>query len=179
MSKTNIFYVYIYLDPRKSGDFNYKIGDEIFHFDFEPFYVGLGSCDNKYYNRKYDHLSELRSWVKHKKQKYKKSLNIVKLRKLYKIVYECKLRIIILEICSNLHLDIAKKMEIDFINTIGRLDIHTGVLTNRCDGGGGCLGLSEETRKFSGEKISKFQLFEMDMDKIIELFFGGVFLNKK
>lgn len=31
--------VYIFLDPRKPGDYNY---DE-YHFDFEPIYVGIGN----------------------------------------------------------------------------------------------------------------------------------------
>lgn len=49
------FYVYIYLDPRKPGNYNY--GE--YHFDYEPFYVGKGSgerwiaCFKKKSNRKY------------------------------------------------------------------------------------------------------------------------------
>ena len=45
----NIFYVYVYLDPRKPGDYIY--GE--YHFDYEPFYVGKGR-----YNRLYIHLKK-------------------------------------------------------------------------------------------------------------------------
>jgi len=49
-SDKNRFYVYVYLDPRKPG--NYTYGD--YHFDYEPFYVGKG-CDD----RLNDHLKKL------------------------------------------------------------------------------------------------------------------------
>jgi len=45
----NNFYTYIYLDPRKPG--NYIYGD--FVFDYEPIYVGKGRG-----YRLYDHLTE-------------------------------------------------------------------------------------------------------------------------
>lgn len=47
------FYVYIYLDPRKPGSYDYQIKGEWYHFDFEPFYIGEGhGC------RLYDHIKE-------------------------------------------------------------------------------------------------------------------------
>lgn len=44
--------MYIYLDPRKPGDFNYNG----YHFNYEPFYVGKGKG-----KRMYDHLGEARN----------------------------------------------------------------------------------------------------------------------
>lgn len=48
-------YVYIYLDPRKQGNYKY----ENYFFDYEPFYVGKG-CKN----RLYAHLKEAEKYEK-------------------------------------------------------------------------------------------------------------------
>jgi hypothetical protein len=57
----NEFYVYIYLDPRKPGSYNY--GD--YMFNYEPFYVGKGKG-----NRMYVHLKDQSKCYKvHKIQK--------------------------------------------------------------------------------------------------------------
>lgn len=62
-----MFYVYIYLDPRKPGNYNYLD----YNFKFEPFYVGKGTK-----NRMYDHLHEDEITTH----------NIFKLRKIKKII---------------------------------------------------------------------------------------------
>ena len=49
---TNIFYTYVYLDPRKPGC--YECGE--YKFDYEPFYVGKGH-DIQYLS----HLNEAKS----------------------------------------------------------------------------------------------------------------------
>jgi len=67
------YYTYIYLDPRKMG--NYQYDDLI--FKYEPFYVGKGMRD-----RKYDHLN---SAIKGKDlgnpHKFYKILKILKVNK--------------------------------------------------------------------------------------------------
>ena len=64
----NEYYVYVYLDPRKVGDFKY--GE--FEFGFEPFYVGKG----KEYRYK-RHLSESQLNDKsHKSNLIKKLINL-------------------------------------------------------------------------------------------------------
>ena len=66
-------YVYIYLDPRKPGKFNY-IG---YNFEFEPFYVGKGTK-----SRIIRHLKEVdRNPLKvNKISKIKKDVRIIYLK---------------------------------------------------------------------------------------------------
>jgi hypothetical protein len=46
----NIYYVYVYLDPRKFGVFEYGS----LKFDYEPFYVGKGTNKRMYAHLKTD-----------------------------------------------------------------------------------------------------------------------------
>ena len=112
-----IFYNYVYLDPRKPGNYNY----DNLHFDFEPFYVGKGQGDRCYF-----HLIE----VPRKKCNYKKFNKIRKIK-------ESNLEPIILKIYENLEESIAFKNEIYLIETIGRHDKGLGPLSNLNDGGKG------------------------------------------
>ena len=142
-----IFYTYLYLDPRKPGNFNYGI----YHFDYEPFYVGKG-----HNNRCLKHLKDSRKSYK--------------VNKIKKILSE-SLEPIIIKYQENLLECQALKLEIDLIKTIGRLDLKTGTLTNLTDGGQGTSGNipTEETKykngsalrgkkiKFTQEHIDKFK----------------------
>lgn len=130
-----IFYVYVYLDPRKPGDYIY--GD--LRFSNEPFYVGKG----KKYRYK-DHLNE------------KETKNIVKHNKINKIRNDGLMPIIQI-LYDKLTNEESLVLEIKTIRQIGRLNIKTGPLTNLTDGGEGHVGFiqTKETklkRKASQEK---------------------------
>ena len=61
------FYVYVYLDPRKPGSFNYgKL-----EFDFEPIYIGKGHGE-----RMYNHLKDSQLKIKN----LKTNKNVIKIQ---------------------------------------------------------------------------------------------------
>lgn len=126
--KENNIYVYIYLDPRKEGDFIY--GE--YKFKYEPFYVGKGSG-----KRCYDHIK--------KSSEYKN--NRMKGNKIKKIIRETKREPIIIKYKCNLTSEEAFKLEKKLIINIGRTDRKKGPLTNLTDGGDGVSNVSEETIK--------------------------------
>lgn len=118
------FYVYIYLDPRKPGNFNY----EEFHFDFEPFYVGKGKE-----KRAWDHLFSSKKEKSYKSNKINKILKTHNLEPVF--------------VLKNISEKNAFELEIRLIRLIGRLDLKTGTLTNMTGGGEGVSGLSEEIKR--------------------------------
>lgn len=138
--KNKKYYVYVYLDPRKSGLFIY---DE-YRFNYEPFYIGKGCnkrCD--------EHLRE--SSLK------EKSFKNNKINKLLKLGLEP----IILKVSENLFEIDAFELEIKIIKKIGRFNLNKGPLTNLTDGGDGISGLiktKEHRKKLSeshtGKKMS-------------------------
>ena len=116
----NNFYVYILLDPRKPGVYEY--GE--YKFDYEPFYVGKGK-DNRYH----EHLRENSL----KKNSYKNNK--------IKIIISEKLEPITIKVKENLLECQSFKFEIDLIKIIGRFDLGDGPLTNKTNGGEGTSGL--------------------------------------
>lgn len=135
------FYVYVYLDVTKKGDFIY--GD--YHFEYEPFYVGKG-----YDKRCEEHLRESSLQYKSfKNNKIKKLLSL-------------ELNPIILKVSFNIFEIDAFELEKKLIQIIGRRDLKKGPLTNLTDGGEGIVGLikTEKHRKnlslsSLGKKMSK------------------------
>lgn len=121
------FYVYVYLDPRKPGNYNY--GE--YHFDYEPFYIGKGNN-----GRAYRHLTG-KGYNKHLNNKIRKIQN----EKYIPIII--KYKECLLENDSFI-------LEINMINTIGRHDLYTGPLCNHTNGGEGSSGhkCSEEIKKY-------------------------------
>ena len=134
-------YVYIYLDPRKPGIYEYIVNDKLYTFNCEPFYVGKGT-----YYRLFDHLTESEYFSESIKIK---GQNTFKCRKIRKIQKEINSNPIILKIKEKLSHKNAKDLEKLLIKTIGRRDTGLGPLTNMTDGGDGGLGCvrSEEFKK--------------------------------
>lgn len=113
-----MFYVYIYLDPRKSGTYVY--GEQ--KFNFEPIYVGKGSI-----RRSKVHINKAKS-----KNPYDN--NLLKLNKIRKILKTGKEPIVEIVKGFSLEKD-ALDYEVNLIKRIGRIDLETGTLTNLTDGG--------------------------------------------
>lgn len=126
----NTFYVYIYLDPRKPGEYIY----ENMTFNYEPFYIGKGKN-----NRLYDHWTN-----KYYKGEFEKNRH--KNRKLKKIEDYGLLPIIFL-LYNNLPQEVANNIEKLVIKRIGRYDLGKGPLCNLTDGGDGTINSSAESRK--------------------------------
>ena len=121
------FYVYIYLDPRKPGNYKY----DGYEFDYEPIYVGKGK-DNRYKA----HLSSSNN-----------DNNKIKINKIKKIIRETGKEPIINIFSKMLTEKEAYDLEIKIIKTIGRIDLKTGILTNCSDGGEGLKNKSIEVRR--------------------------------
>jgi len=146
-----IFYVYVYLDPRKPGNFVY--GD--YHFNYEPFYVGKG----KNY-RKFDHYLEA----------LEKKINNPKINKIQKLIKEDLNPIIILYKTNMLEKD-ALNLEKDMISVIGCSRTFKGMpkkgpLTNRRTGGtGGSHFITKESIIKFKKSIKKYWTPEKRKEK--------------
>ena len=137
ISTDPIFYVYVYLDPRKPGYYVY--GNYI--FEYEPFYVGKG-CNG----RMYAHLQN-------GNQKLGKNKHFTnKINKIRRVTGSDPF---IIKVNEGITEDISFELERELICVIGRHDEKLGPLCNHTDGGEGNKGriVNEETRK----KLSKAQ----------------------
>jgi predicted XRE-type DNA-binding protein len=129
----NNYYIYIYLDPRKSGRYCY---DDVC-FTFEPIYVGKGK------NGRWKEINRRTNVFKNKINKIKKS----------------GLEPVIFKLYENLNEDQSFEKEIQLINEIGRIDLKTGTLVNMTDGGDGLKGYlfsSESKNKMSKRVQGKY-----------------------
>ncbi len=117
------YYIYICLDPRKSGRYLY---DDVC-FLFEPFYVGKGK------GKRYKRTTGRNKYFKNKINKIKQS----------------GLEPIIFKLYENLNEKQSFEKEIELIEEIGRFDLNFGPLLNMTDGGEGNSGLifSEDHKK--------------------------------
>ncbi len=121
------YYVYVYMDPTKPGNYKYKD----FSFDFEPFYVGKGK-DQRYKI----HLLKVKN---------DNCKNLPKDNSIKKILNSGKDPIII-KYREDLSESDAFLLEIQMIDSIGRKDIGKGPLKNLTNGGEG-----NSERKFTDE----------------------------
>lgn len=139
---SNRFYVYIYLDPRKPGEYNY--GE--FEFDHEPFYVGKGRRDR--YLLSYSRSDFCQN-------------------KIEKIRRELKKEPIVIKVKESLFEDDAFALEIQLIGAIGRKYIGEGVLCNHTCGGEGASGnMHTEETKAKLKDIHKNRLPELEKIRI-------------
>jgi hypothetical protein len=122
----NDFYVYIYLDPRKNGVFNYLQIDK--SFEFEPFYIGKGRGNR------------INMGIKESKKDYYKNR---KIRSMIKDGYFP----IALKIFENLTEKESFEKEIYLIKVIGRMDLSLGPLCNLTDGGEGTTNITPGWKK--------------------------------
>lgn len=119
----NSFYIYVYLDPRKSGKFEYSDFCSL----YEPFYIGKGKNKRCYY-----HLNE----ANNEHSKLKNRFNINKIKSILKEDLEPFIE----KIFINLSEEESYNKEIDLIKEIGRKNLKTGPLTNLTSGGDGTSG---------------------------------------
>jgi len=132
----NIFYVYVYLDPRKPGVYGY----DDYEFEYEPFYIGKGQNDQSLIH------------LKKSKVNFNKG-NQFKFNKIRKIKKETGKNPIIVKIKENLLENKSFELEMKLIKDIGRINQGTGPLTNLTDGGEGTSGWvpSEKVRRKMGD----------------------------
>ena len=134
----DIFYVYVYLDQRKSGSWLFNN----LKFDYQPFYVGKGKK-----NRIKHHFWE--SCLKK---------NTLTANKIKKILSDCGEYPLHYRIFENLNETEAFEIEKEIINFFGRVDNKSGILTNHTDGGEGHSGC--HLPKYSKRKV----IFQYDLN---------------
>lgn len=155
------FYVYVYLDPRKKCNINFKN----INFEYEPFYIGRG----KGY-RKQQHL-----------QPKKLMNNTIKSNKILKI-RKLNLEPIIITLEENISYKKSIGLEMELIEKFGRIDNKTGILTNMTDGGEGFKNVifTEETKKKMSIKAKGTKTYSNNgMSKIVGKYnLNGDFIQK-
>jgi hypothetical protein len=134
------YYIYIYLNPLKPGNYNYKK----FRFEFEPFYIGLGKK-----NRINQHINE----SKYSTNKSIKDNIILKILK-------NDIEPIRFKLYENLTLERAIKIEKYLIKIIGRRDLGTVSLSNLTEGGEGGGFISDRIKNKIKNTIGKNRVGE-------------------
>lgn len=134
----NDYYVYIYFNQLKEGDWEYKG----IKFKYQPFYVGKGV---KKRDKQHLYPSSLKK-LTHKN-------NTIKL-----IKFSLNETPINYRIYENLTNEEAIKIESDIIKHFGRADLGLGILTNMTNGGEGVDKFNNRNREFSRKKVFQYDL---------------------
>lgn len=137
------YYTYIYLDPRKPGEYKYQLNNtELLELNYEPFYVGKGTKD-RMYRHKYKSKDKRRQHM---------------LSKINKIIKESNKEPIIIKYKDNLSNDKAYEYEEILVDIIGRINNNTGPLINKTKGGHGSNGFkhSEETLQKMSKSMKQY-----------------------
>jgi len=137
----NDFYVYVYLDTRKEGEFIY--GN--LKFTHEPFYIGKGSGKRMFF-----HLYESANT--------KSKIRFNKIRSIRKSGLEP----IVYKLYENLTEVDSLRIETETIKIIGRKDLNKGPLINLTDGGEGESGyiFTDEHRNNLSNSLKNSKVFQ-------------------
>jgi len=114
----NIFYIYVYLDDRYPGQWNYN---NIYTFKCQPFYIGKGKHHR----------------INHHLQPNSLCDNSIKSNTINAIIKQKGRPPTHYKIAEKLSFEEANELETNLIKHFGRRDIKTGILTNMTDGGEG------------------------------------------
>ena len=138
------FYVYIYLDPRKQGNFTYNN----LTFNYEPFYVGKG-CGNRLNFHLYE-SSNTKSKIRYNK---------------IKSIRKCGLEPIVIKIKDYLFEYESLDFEREIIKNIGRKDLNEEPLINLTNGGEGESGYvwTDENKKNLSNSLKNSKKFKDSM----------------
>lgn len=151
----NNYYVYIYLDPRKPGKWEY---DGVI-FNHQPFYIGKGIG-----NRMTNHL-----------RPYLLRDTTIKANIINKILQETQNPPSILKIYENLTNEEAIDREIKMIEYFGRIDKKTGILANMSKGGEGAV---DRVLEKSVDKSYNRGKFTAQSKRIDQFDLNGNFIRK-
>lgn len=137
----NDFYVYVYLDTRKEGEFMY--GD--LKFNHEPFYIGKG-CNKRMLFHLYESANT------------KSKIRFNKIRSIRKIGLEP----IVYKLYENLTEVDSLRIETETIKIIGRKDLNNGPLINLTDGGEGESGWkwTDDQKKTLSNSLKNSKVFQ-------------------
>lgn len=135
----NNHYVYVYLDPRKKGNFTYYENGIGITFDHEPFYIGEGKND-----RFKAHLWESKNLNNHQYKHNK--IRSIWLNKSEPIIYK---------ICENMNQKDALMLERALGFLVGRSNLNLGPLTNLVDLGNSGTNPSKEDKARQIEKYKE------------------------